>query len=306
MCCVDCVRKVYYAQLFRQAQCLLFSEPSSFSIRTSSELVAMSGCWSDMHRGDEGWIGNAWSNRGWEEGPCSAGNWLRSSWDVHLGSGKGGKGGNYAVNEWQSGYDEGHAKGYAMGYGKGWEKGWQEGERYGGKSQRRENDKDEGEEDQEQPKKSTRKKKKTEFALWQEGWNKEGGADETIFPRLEYWHDTEWTPYKETVQNEFRRRWDDAKGIQDTETIEVDVDQWKYQLRLYNEDQIKEEGTEANKDVEAAMNQRKYRKNIGKSGGNNWWIVGVQERTETKVRRPVRVVVMDSTGESDVDYGTGA
>ena len=163
--------------------------------------------------------------------------------------------------------------------------------------------------DQEQPKKSkgNRKKKKTEFALWSETYHKEGGADETIYPRIEYWNDTEWTAFKETIQSDFRRLWESEKrDLPDAVTFQVDVDSWTYQLRLYSQDRVREEGTEANKDVEAAMNQRKYRKNIGHVDGTNWWIAGVQERNETKSRRPVRVVVMDTTGESDVDFGTGA
>ena len=66
-------------------------------------------------------------------------------------------------------------------------------------------------------KRRSRRKNKSggAFRQWFEQYHKNNPVNLKEFPRVEYWADTKWEPYKEDIQHEIRKHFDkDAHDVQ--------------------------------------------------------------------------------------------
>ena len=71
------------------------------------------------------------------------------------------------------------------------------------------------------------------FTQWLNAYHKKHPVNLLEFPRVEYWADTKWEPYKEDIQHHIRTNFNqDAQELTSCLELEIDLDQgneeWRY------------------------------------------------------------------------------
>ena len=195
---------------------------------------------------------------------------LMAAW--HKWSGKG----------WDASDGRDYSGGYQDGFASGWQAGWDEAnKKLAGTAAAAADAGAPAADDDATPAKS-KKKKPGYVKQWYKDWYADGCADLDKYPRFEFWDDQVWQPYKEDVQELLRASLEEAEEWCLTEIWqEMDVDGWKYELRLFPEDRM--DGPDADWAL-SAVREKYGRKTCTKD------IVGVQKNMATGKERPVRVL----------------